>query len=145
MRNDENAALSDLRESGSIEQDADVVFLVHRPDFYDKEDRPGGPTIMRSTVTARPTRSIWRSLGAYSKFKDMRRTIMVWYGLELLCDAIDRPRPFARLRRTWWRQRVPGQDPRLSGTRWFACRSAWCWEVSGTNGERPRMVASVNR
>ena len=43
MRNDKKPQLSDLRESGSIEQDADVVFLVHRPDFYDKEDRPGEP------------------------------------------------------------------------------------------------------
>ena len=33
--------LSDLRESGSIEQDADVVMLLHRPDYYDENDRPG--------------------------------------------------------------------------------------------------------
>ncbi len=33
--------MSDLRESGSIEQDADVVILLHRPDYYDENDRPG--------------------------------------------------------------------------------------------------------
>lgn len=32
--------MSDLRESGSIEQDADVVLLLHRPDFYDQNDSP---------------------------------------------------------------------------------------------------------
>lgn len=33
--------LSDLRESGAIEQDADQVLLLHRPDYYDPDDRPG--------------------------------------------------------------------------------------------------------
>ena len=30
--------LSDLRESGSLEQDADIVVLVHRPDLSDQEN-----------------------------------------------------------------------------------------------------------
>jgi replicative DNA helicase len=33
--------LSDLRESGEIEQVADLVLFLHRPEMYDQEDRPG--------------------------------------------------------------------------------------------------------
>src|SRR3990167_4483451 len=40
-RKDKRPLLSDLRESGSIEQDADVVVLLHRPDKYGEEKREG--------------------------------------------------------------------------------------------------------
>ena len=30
--------LSDLKESGSLEEDADVVIFLHRPEYYDKGD-----------------------------------------------------------------------------------------------------------
>ena len=72
MRNDRKPQLSDLRESGSIEQDADVVFLVHRPDFYDKEDRPGEADIIMAKHRNGPTETFHLAfLGATSKFKDM--------------------------------------------------------------------------
>lgn len=38
--------LSDMRESGSIEQDADLVLGLLRRDYYDKFDRPGEATII---------------------------------------------------------------------------------------------------
>ncbi|MFZ0430960.1 MAG: replicative DNA helicase [Acidobacteriota bacterium] len=39
-RGDHRPQLSDLRESGSIEQDADIVLFVFRPDLYAKEEEP---------------------------------------------------------------------------------------------------------
>ncbi|WNG82103.1 replicative DNA helicase [Mycobacterium sp. ITM-2016-00316] len=42
QRTDKRPQVSDLRESGSLEQDADMVMLLHRPDAFDREDPRGG-------------------------------------------------------------------------------------------------------
>lgn len=43
-RNDKKPRLSDLRESGSIEQDADIVSFLYRPEYYEDEDCSEGYT-----------------------------------------------------------------------------------------------------
>ncbi|BBZ46676.1 replicative DNA helicase [Mycobacterium parmense] len=42
QRTDKKPMLSDLRESGSLEQDADMVILLNRPDAFDRDDPRGG-------------------------------------------------------------------------------------------------------
>jgi len=42
QRTDKKPLLSDLRESGSLEQDADMVILLNRPDAFERDDPRGG-------------------------------------------------------------------------------------------------------
>ncbi|HLS62378.1 MAG TPA: replicative DNA helicase [Ruania sp.] len=72
-RNDKKPQMSDLRESGSIEQDADVVVLLHREDMYEKESaRAGEADIIVAKHRNGPTDTIVVAFqGHYARFFDM--------------------------------------------------------------------------
>lgn len=55
LREDKRPRLADLRESGAIEQDADIVMFLHRPDAYDPEDRPGLAEVVVAKHRSGPT------------------------------------------------------------------------------------------
>ncbi len=54
-RQDTRPILSDLRESGAIEQDADVVLMLHRPEYYKAEDHPGEAEVIVAKQRNGPT------------------------------------------------------------------------------------------
>ena len=59
QRADKEPQLSDLRESGSLEQDADVVMFIHRPDMYDRDNtRPNVAEIKVAKHRNGPTGTI---------------------------------------------------------------------------------------
>ena len=58
QRGDKRPMLSDMRESGSIEQDADIVILLHREDAYDYEARPGEADFIIAKHRGGPTATI---------------------------------------------------------------------------------------
>ena len=63
--------LSDLRESGSIEQDADVVIFLHRDNYYDEEADKGLSKIKIAKQRNGPTGTIemvWN--GEYTRFQE---------------------------------------------------------------------------
>ncbi len=76
QRADKRPQLSDLRESGSIEQDADVVVLLHREDAFERESpRAGEADFIVAKHRNGPTGTVTVAFqGHYSRFVDMSRT-----------------------------------------------------------------------
>ena len=73
QRQDKRPVLSDIRESGSIEQDADIVAFLYRDDYYDRGEGEDGDheppevdnvveVIIEKTVVVRVERSNYFSL-----------------------------------------------------------------------------------
>jgi replicative DNA helicase len=73
QRQDKKPMLSDLRESGSIEQDSDVVILLHREDAYERESpRAGEADLIVAKHRNGPTATVTVAFqGHYSRFVDM--------------------------------------------------------------------------
>jgi replicative DNA helicase len=76
QRTDKRPQLSDLRESGSIEQDSDMVILLHREDAYERESpRQGEADFIVAKHRNGPTATITVAFqGHYSRFVDMAQT-----------------------------------------------------------------------
>ncbi len=73
QRQDKKPAISDLRESGSIEQDADMVILLHREAAYEKDSpRAGEADLIVAKHRNGPTATVTVAFqGHYSRFTDM--------------------------------------------------------------------------
>lgn len=73
QRTDKRPMVSDLRESGSIEQDADMVILLHREDMYNPDSqRVGEADMIIAKHRGGPTRTIPLAFsGKFSRFNNM--------------------------------------------------------------------------
>jgi replicative DNA helicase len=73
QRHDKRPILSDLRESGSLEQDADIVCFIYRDEYYnDESDQQGLAEVIVAKHRNGPTDTVKLSfLRRYAKFSDL--------------------------------------------------------------------------
>lgn len=71
-RADRRPLLADMRESGAIEQDADLVLFVHRDEAYDRDLRPGEADLIVAKNRQGPTGTATVAFQSmYARFADM--------------------------------------------------------------------------
>ena len=74
--------LSDLRESGAIEQDADMVLFIYRPEYYGLSEEDGESTKGKSIISIAKHRNgklgdvNLKFIGQYAKFEDPEQNII---------------------------------------------------------------------
>jgi replicative DNA helicase len=76
LRNDHKPVMSDLRESGAIEQDADVVIMLYRDEYYNKEEseKKGITDVIITKQRNGPVGTVelaW--IGQYTKFGNIQK------------------------------------------------------------------------